>query len=61
MDISDWIALGALAIAALGPTMSSLRITGRREGKIDATLEKLADITGDHETRIRVLEHDDKP
>ena len=53
MHASDWIALGALAVAAIGPTAMTIRVGGRREGKIDAVLEELQKITADHEDRLR--------
>lgn len=53
MSLSDWIALGALAVAAIGPTMASARSSGRRDGKIDAALEQTAKILTDHEDRLR--------
>lgn len=53
MSVSDWIALGALAVAAIGPSVASLRGGGRREGKIDAALEQTAKILADHEDRLR--------
>jgi len=58
MNISDWIAFGALAVAAVAPIAGTLRAGGRRDGKLDAVLERVVEIQGDHETRIRVLEHD---
>lgn len=30
---------------------------GRRDGRLDAILEQLTKITGDHEDRIRAIEH----
>lgn len=53
MSVSDWIALGALAVASVGPTLTQLRGAARREGKIDAVLEELKKITADHEDRLR--------
>lgn len=53
MPLSDWIAFGALAVAAANPALSSMRSGSRRDGKIDATLEKLTDIAADHEERLR--------
>lgn len=53
MNVSDWIALGALAVAAVGPSVTTLRGAGRREGKIDAALEQTAKILSDHEERLR--------
>jgi hypothetical protein len=53
VSVSDWIALGALAVASVGPTLTQLRGAARREGKIDAVLEELKKITADHEDRLR--------
>ena len=53
MDLSTWIALGALAVAALGPVINRLAADARRDGKIDAALEQLTAITADHENRLR--------
>lgn len=56
MSISDWIAFGALLVAAIGPTIDKLRVTGRRDGKLDALIEHYGIELDDHETRIRTLE-----
>ena len=53
MNVSDWIALGALAVAAVSPTVAMLRGSGRHEGKVDAALEQTARILSDHEERLR--------
>lgn len=53
MDVSDWIALGALAVAAVGPAAATLRGSGKREGKLDAAIEQLTGIAADHEDRLR--------
>jgi hypothetical protein len=53
VDVSDWIAFGALAVAAIGPFLSSYRIGAQRDGKIDAAIEQLTSITADHEERLR--------
>jgi hypothetical protein len=53
MDASTWIALAALAVAALGPTVSRLTADARRDGKIDAAIEQLTKISQDHEDRLR--------
>jgi hypothetical protein len=53
VDVSDWIALGALAVAAVGPAAATLRGTGLREGKLDAAIEQLTGIAADHEARLR--------
>ena len=53
MDLSTWIALGALAVAAFGPVVNRLAADARRDGKIDAAIEQLTRITTDHEDRLR--------
>lgn len=53
MHASDWIAFGALVVAALGPAISTLTRNARRDGKIDAAIEQLTKITTDHEARLR--------
>lgn len=53
MDASTWIALGALTVAAFGPVASQLTAGARRDGKIDAVLDELKEITRDHESRLR--------
>jgi hypothetical protein len=53
VDAPTWIALGALAVAAVGPAAATLRSGGRRDGKIDAAIEHLTAIAADHEDRLR--------
>ena len=53
MDVSTWIALGALAVSAVNPALSRLRQDAEREGKLDSAIEQLTQITKDHETRLR--------
>lgn len=53
MDASTWIAFGALAVAAVQPAVNALHSGGRREGKLDAAIEQLTQITADHEQRLR--------
>ena len=61
MNISDWIALGALAVATVGPIVAQYHAGGKREGRLDAILEHLTSITTDHEDRLRTLEHVRQP
>lgn len=53
MDASTWVAIVALAVAAAGPAAVTLRGSGRREGKLDAAIVQLTQITSDHEARLR--------
>lgn len=53
MDAPTIISLGALAVAAVGPVVSNLRGSAKREGKLDAAIEQLTRITADHEDRLR--------
>lgn len=56
MNPSTWIALGALAVAAVTPVTMALqgsRRDGQREGKLDASIEMLTGIAQDHEARLR--------
>jgi hypothetical protein len=53
VNVSDWIALAAVVIAAAGPSLAHLRAAAHRDGKLDAVLEQLATITADHEARLR--------
>jgi hypothetical protein len=53
MDASTWIALGALAVSAVGPTVTQLRQGAKRDGKIDAAIATLTKIADDHEMRLR--------
>jgi len=53
MDPSTWIALIAVVVAVLGPLISSIAANARRDGKLDAAIERLTAITVDHEARLR--------
>jgi hypothetical protein len=53
MDAATWIAFLALVVAAAGPALSRLAAGARRDGKVDAVLERLTKITEDHEERLR--------
>lgn len=53
MEPSTWIALGALAVAVVGPALTTIAAGAKRDGKVDAVLEELTKITADHETRLR--------
>lgn len=53
MDPATWIALGALAVSAVGPTVTTVRQGAKREGKLDGAIEQLTRITSDHEARLR--------
>jgi len=55
---AGWIsALVAIAMM-LGTFAAILWRGGRRDGKIDAVLEELTKIAGDHETRLRAVERE---
>lgn len=53
MDPATWIALGALAVSAAGPTVTTLRQGAKREGKLDQAIQQLTQIADDHEQRLR--------
>jgi hypothetical protein len=55
-----WAAIAALAAAAaaVGSCAGVLWHGGRREGRVDAVLERLTQLGEDHEDRLRDVEHD---
>jgi hypothetical protein len=56
VDSSTWIAVGALAVAAVSPVTAALqssRQEGQREGKLDSAITRLTEIAEDHEARLR--------
>lgn len=53
MNTAELISLAALAVAALGPVITTAVSGARRDGKIDAAIEQLTKITTDHESRLR--------
>jgi hypothetical protein len=54
---AGWAAAAIATLMMLGTCAAVLWRGGRRDGRIDAVLERLADIAGDHETRLRAVEH----
>ena len=56
----EWVLVALAATTAGGGALGYVWRGGRREGKIDAVLERLTGITEDHEDRIRDLEHGPK-
>lgn len=58
---SGWAA-AAVAIVMMGLTFAGfIWRTGRRDGRIDAVLERLTDLTEDHEVRLRIIERSPVP
>lgn len=54
---ASWAAV-LVALGMLAGTLAALLWRGgRRDGRVDAVLERLAEIADDHEDRIRGLEH----
>ncbi|MHB1595401.1 MAG: hypothetical protein ACYCO9_16460 [Streptosporangiaceae bacterium] len=53
-----WTEAGTGLLLMFAAAAGALWRGGRRDGKIDAVLERLTDISSDHEKRIRDLEHD---
>lgn len=53
MNASELISMAALAIAACSPVISAAVSGARRDGKLDAAIERLTAITADHEDRLR--------
>lgn len=53
---SAWAAVLVSVLVVLGTIGRELMTRARHEGKLDAILEQLTEITGDHELRIRALE-----
>ena len=56
MSAASWAAVWISAGTALASVAGLVFRGGRRDGRVDAVLEQLARITGDHEKRIRGLE-----
>jgi hypothetical protein len=55
--MTAWIAVGITGLVAAASFARALWLGGRRDGKIDAILERLTEGHEDHETRIRGLEY----
>lgn len=56
MSSASWVAVWVSSGTALISVAGLVFRGGRRDGRVDAVLEQLANITGDHERRIRGLE-----
>lgn len=52
-----WASVIIAACAFAGGALAASWRVGRREGKVDACLEHLTAIVGDHEVRLRTVEH----
>lgn len=52
-----WASVIAGFAAVAGTGAGVLWRGGRRDGRVDAVLERLTDIAEDHEERIRIVEH----
>jgi len=53
---AQWLATTIGASMAAAAAAAAIWRGGRRDGKIDAVLERLTSITEDHEDRLRVIE-----
>jgi hypothetical protein len=53
VDASTLIALSALAVSAVSPSVGVIASRAKRDGKLDAAIERLTAITEDHEARLR--------
>jgi hypothetical protein len=51
-----WAAVLVAVVAACGSAATYIWRGGRREGRLDAILERLSGIAEDHESRIRAVE-----
>jgi hypothetical protein len=51
-----WAAVVVSVVVAAAALARELLKRGERDGKIDACLDQLTQITRDHETRLRLLE-----
>ena len=56
VNAATWAAVWISAGTALASVAGLVFRGGRRDGRVDAVLEQLARITGDHERRIRAVE-----
>ena len=54
---SGWAAVLVAAAMMGGTVIAVIWRGGRRDGRVDAVLERLTDLAEDHETRIRGLEN----
>lgn len=56
MTSATWLSAAATVFMALGVLVGMIWRSGKRDGKIDAVLERLTALTDDHEYRLRQLE-----
>lgn len=54
--LAAWVTAGVAVVAMISTVIGAMWRGARRDGKIDAVLEQLTAIAGDHETRIRAIE-----
>lgn len=54
--LSGWVAAGIATLVAGASFLRMIWVGGRRDGKIDAILERLTDGQEDHEKRLRLIE-----
>ena len=54
---SGWAAVLVAAAMMAGTITAVIWRGGRRDGRVDAVLERLTDLAEDHEERLRTLEH----
>ncbi|MGH3275890.1 MAG: hypothetical protein ACRDNZ_16390 [Streptosporangiaceae bacterium] len=57
MISASWASVLAAVAVLAGALSARLWAAGRREGRIDAVLEKLTELTADLDERVRLLEH----
>lgn len=55
--MSGWVAAGIAAVVAAAAAARAIWAGGRRDGTLEAILQRVTDILDDHENRIRLLEH----
>lgn len=53
---ASWATVLASVIVMLGALSVALIKSGRHEGRLEAILDRLTEVSGDHEQRIRGLE-----
>lgn len=56
MTGAAWAGVAVSALLALVAVLAVIQRAATRDGKIDAVLEQLTELTADHEDRIRYLE-----
>lgn len=53
---ASWAAVLASIIVMLGALSIALIKSGRHEGRLEAILDRLVEVSGDHEQRLRTME-----